>query len=150
MRHVAAIALVALFSAVLLVGFDTEAEAQTVGASGEPVVNEARGWIGTPFYFGGAADASAAGVDCSGLTMLVMSQFGVSLPDSPAAQFGYGVPSDGKAGDLVFFDEHGSGINLVGIATGNGTVIHASEYTGTVTETPIEYLNGYVGARDVL
>jgi hypothetical protein len=56
--------------------------------------------------------------------------------------------SYGEAGDLVFFDEAGYGISHVGIATGYGTVIHASTYYGAVVETPIEYIPGYVGAVD--
>jgi cell wall-associated NlpC family hydrolase len=64
------------------------------------------------------------------------------------AQYAYGTPSYGKAGDLVFFDEAGYGISHVGIATGYGTVIHASTYYGAVVETPIEYIPGYVGAVD--
>ena len=53
-----------------------------------------------------------------------------------------------EAGDMVFFDEAGYGISHVGIATGYGTVIHASTYYGAVVETPIEYIPGYVGAVD--
>src|SRR5215204_6391990 len=62
-----------------------------------------------------------------------------TCPTSPDAQYAYGTPSYGKAGDLVFFDEAGYGISHVGIATGYGTVIHASTYYGAVVETPIEY-----------
>jgi cell wall-associated NlpC family hydrolase len=78
----------------------------------------------------------------------VFADLGVYLPDSPEAQYAYGTPSYGKAGDLVFFDEHGYGISHVGIATGYGTVIHSSTYYGAVVETPIEYIPGYVGAVD--
>jgi cell wall-associated NlpC family hydrolase len=49
---------------------------------------------------------------------------------------------------LVFFDEAGYGISHVGIATGYGTVIHASTYYGAVVETPMGYIPGYVGAVD--
>ena len=48
----------------------------------------------------------------------------------------------------MFFDEAGYGISHVGIATGYGTVIHASTYYGAIVETPIEYIPGYVGAVD--
>jgi cell wall-associated NlpC family hydrolase len=111
-------------------------------ASGQAVVEEAYAWMGTPY--------GAYGVDCSGLTSQVFAQFGVYLPDDPAYQYSYGVPSYGKAGDLVFFDEHGYGISHVGIATGYGTMIHSSNYYGAVVETPIYLVPGYVGARDVL
>jgi len=80
---------------------------------------------------------------------MVFGEFGVYLPADPASQYSYGVPSYGKAGDLVFFDESGYGIPHVGIATGYGTVIHSSTYYGAVVETPIESIPGYVGAVDL-
>lgn len=141
MRHVAIASLcLALLSSALLVGSPSRAEAQT--ATDQAIVEEARSWIGTPY--------GAYGADCSGFTSLVYEEFGVYLPDSPAAQYSYGVPSYGEAGDLVFFDESGYGISHVGIATGYGTVIHSSTYYGAVVETPIYLIPGYVGAADVL
>ncbi|MDP9476441.1 MAG: C40 family peptidase [Actinomycetota bacterium] len=92
-------------------------------------------------------------MDCSCLTMTVFAEFGISLPDDPQAQMGYGTAVSGapQAGDLVFWSEDGSGIAThVGIATGNGTVIHASAYAGYVVETPIEHIPGYLGARRLL
>ena len=139
MRQLAAALLCcALFSAVLLAGSTTEAHAQ--GYSGQAVVDDARSYIGT--YYG------AYGLDCSGFTSAVFADMGVYLPDSPGAQYYYGAPSNAKAGDLVFFDEHGYGISHVGIATGYGTVIHASTYYGAVVESPMGYIPGYVGAVD--
>lgn len=132
-----------LLSVGLLLGSSENAEAQT--ATDQQVVQEARSWIGTPYLYGGA---SSAGVDCSGFTMLVMQQFGAELPRTTTAQFGTGVPSNAKAGDLVFFTNGGYGISHAGIATGEGTVIHASY--GGVTETPMQYLQGYAGSKDVL
>ena len=140
MRHIAAASLCfALFSAVLLVGSPDRAEAQT--ATDQAVVEEARSWIGTPY--------GAYGADCSGLTSQVFAQFGLYLPDDPAAQWSYGFSSTAEAGDLVFYNESGYGISHVGIATGYGTVIHASNYFGAVVETPMYDIPGYVGAVDV-
>lgn len=97
--------------------------------SGSAVVAEAQTWLGVPYVWGGA---SRSGVDCSGLTMLVFAQFGISLPHSAAAQDGYGSPGSGAAGDLVFGDFQGAGtITHVGIATGDGQMINAP-YPGTV------------------
>ena len=138
MRQLAAVLLsCALFSAVLLAGPATEAHAQ---ASGQAVVDDARSYIGTPY--------GAYVMDCSGFTSAVFADLGVYLPDSPGTQYAYGTPSYGKAGDLVFFDEHGYGISHVGIATGYGTVIHASTYYGTVVESSMQYIPGYAGAVD--
>ena len=41
-------------------------------------------------------------------------------------------------------------ITHVGIAMGDGTTIHASNYVGEVTITSIDYVSGYVGARRLL
>ncbi len=130
----------AVFSGALLLGSPDRAEAQT--APDQAIVDEAYGWMGTPY--------GAYGADCSGFTSQVFAQFGIYLPDDPAAQWSYGVASTAEAGDLVFYDEHGWGISHVGIATGYGTVIHASTYYGAVVETPMYDIPGYVGARDVL
>ena len=141
MRHIAAVLLsCALFSAVLLADPTSEAHAQGYGVSGRAVVDDARSYIGTAY--------GAYGMDCSGFTSAVFADLGVYLPDSPGAQYAYGVPSNAKAGDLVFFDESGYGVSHVGIATGYGTVIHASTYYGAVVESPMEYIPGYVGAVD--
>ncbi|HEV2741752.1 MAG TPA: C40 family peptidase, partial [Rubrobacter sp.] len=126
----------AVLSAVLVANTPSEASAQAV--SGEAVVAEAQSYIGTPY--------GAGGLDCSGFTSAVYANLGVSLPDDPAAQYSYGVPSDAAAGDLVFFDEAGYGISHVGIATGYGTVIHSSTYYGTIVESSIYDVPGYVGA----
>jgi cell wall-associated NlpC family hydrolase len=139
LRQIAAVLFFcALFSAVLLTGPANEAQAQT---SGQAVVNDARSYIGTPY--------GAYGLTCSGFTSAVFADLGVYLPGSPGAQYAYGVPSNAKAGDLVFFDESGYGISHVGIATGYGTVIHSSTYYGAVVETSMDYIPGYVGAVDV-
>jgi len=141
MRQLAAALLsCALFPVVLLAGPASEARAQGYDVSGEALVNDAKSYIGTPY--------GAYGFTCSGFTSAVFADLGVYLPDSPGAQYTYGTPSYGNAGDLVFFDEHGYGISHVGIATGYGTVIHASTYHGAIVETPIEYIPGYVGAVD--
>jgi cell wall-associated NlpC family hydrolase len=103
-------------------------------------VDDARSYIGTSY--------GVYGFTCSGFTSAVFADLGVYLPASPDAQYAYGTPSNAKAGDLVFFDEHGYGISHVGIATGYGTVIHSSTYYGEVVETPMENIPGYVGAVD--
>ena len=115
------------------------------------VVAEAQTHMGTPYEFSPPGPCEInVGEDCSCHTMLVFAEFGISLPDSPEGQVGYGTPVEGEpaAGDLLFWSEDGSGIiTHVGIATGNGTTIHASSYEGFVTETPIDLIPGYVGAE---
>ena len=109
------------------------------------VVGIAMRYLGVPYVWGGA---SPSGFDCSGLTMYVYAQVGVSLPHNAAAQYGYGAPvsqGDLQPGDLVFFD----GLGHVGLYIGGGQFIHAP-HTGDVVK--ISSLSGwyaatYVGAR---
>jgi cell wall-associated NlpC family hydrolase/peptidoglycan hydrolase CwlO-like protein len=124
----------------------------TPGASGNGVIDEAKGWLGVPYDYTHMGGMTRRGVDCSAFTAAVYKEFGITLPDDPAAQFGMGTPviGDPKAGDLVFFNEHGDGISHVGIANGDGTLTHASDFTGEVSVTPLKYLTGYAGARRFL
>ena len=108
------------------------------------VVGIAMRYLGTPYVWGGA---SPSGFDCSGFTMYVYAQVGVSLPHSSYAQYGMGVPvsqSDLQPGDLVFF----YGLGHVGIYIGGGNYIHAP-HTGDVVKIS-SISGGYVGARRIL
>ena len=127
----------------------SESEGSTNGSKGQDVVKEARAYMGVRYRLG---RASRSGIDCSGLTMLVYRKFGVSLPHDIEKQYRYGsrVRGEPKTGDLVFFDEHGRGISHGGIATGRGTIIHASDYWNKVTETRTQHIRGYKGARRLL
>jgi cell wall-associated NlpC family hydrolase len=109
------------------------------------VIAEGQRYLGTPYVLGGMESCVPFEMmDCSCFTMTVFSEFGIALPDSPGGQMGYGSPVRGApiAGDLLFWSEDGSGvITHVGIAMGDGTTIHASTYTGSVTQgTPIDSL----------
>jgi cell wall-associated NlpC family hydrolase len=120
------------------------------GRAGQDVVKEARTWIGVRYRLGGQ---TRHGIDCSGLTMMVYKRFGVSLPhwDEKQYRMGARVPKGKEQpGDLVFFNEHGRGISHVGIYSGNGKLIHASDYFNKVTESQMKYIKGYVGARRML
>ncbi len=112
---------------------------------GGQAVAIAERYLGVPYVWGGA---SPSGFDCSGLTMYVYAQLGVSLPHNAASQYAalpHVSEGDLQPGDLVFFD----GLNHVGIYIGGGSIIHAP-HTGTVVQ--ISSLSGggsYYGAARV-
>jgi hypothetical protein len=124
-----------------------------VQAGAQDVVQEARSHIGTPYVHSppGSCEAHRS-EDCSCLTSLVFAEFGVEMPDDPVAQWNYGqdvAKSDLRPGDLVFFKEHGRSdpISHVAIYSGRGNIVHASSYWGSVVERPMEYIDGYYGAK---
>lgn len=94
------------------------------------VVSIAKRYLGAPYQW---AASGPNRFDCSGFTMFVYRQVGVSLPHSSRAQIGCGQRvsrSDLEPGDLVFF---GSPIHHVGMYVGGGQYIHAPS-TGDVVK----------------
>ena len=107
------------------------------------VVGVALSYLGTPYVWAGAAPG---GFDCSGLVMYAYAQFGVSLPHSSYAMWGYGVqvPTDQlEPGDILFFE----GLGHVGIYIGNGEFVDAP-HTGDVVK--VEPLWGSWGAASLV
>ena len=98
------------------------------------VVNYALQFVGNPYVYGGSSLTN--GTDCSGFTMSVYANFGVSLPHSSAAQSNCGTEinlCDAQAGDLIFYTNGGSSIGHVALCIGGGQVVHAAtESTGII------------------
>ncbi len=97
--------------------------AQPVNPDHSSVVAFAASYVGkVPYVWGGS---TPAGFDCSGFTMYVYSNFGVSLPHNAAAQQACTTPvpaGQEQPGDLVFF---GDPAYHVGIYAGGGSIIDA-------------------------
>lgn len=122
-----------------------------VSINGSSVVATASKYIGYRYVYGGT---TPSGFDCSGFTLYVYKQYGISLSRTAAGQYSNGVSvsrSQLQPGDLVMFGK--AGINHVGIYIGGGRMIHAANASRGVTIDTINsgYYNvNYVGARRVL
>lgn len=107
------------------------------------VVAIAKSKLGAPYRW---AAAGPNAFDCSGFTMWVYAQVGVSLPHSSRAQINSGPRvsrANLKPGDLVFFGR--SVIHHVGMYVGGGMYIHAPR-TGDVVKISSLDRSDYVGA----
>jgi cell wall-associated NlpC family hydrolase len=110
------------------------------------VVGIAMQYLGVPYVWGGA---SPSGFDCSGFSMYVFAQIGVSLPHHAASQYGMGSPvsrSELAPGDLVFFN----GLGHMGIYIGGDQFIHAPHSGDVVKISSLSqdwYARTWVGAR---
>ena len=95
----------------------------------------ARQFVGNPYRWGGTS--LTKGADCSGFTLSVYANYGVSLPHSSKAQANCGTRidvSEVQPGDLVFYG--GKNIHHVAMYIGNGQVVHAqSTDTGIVVSS---------------
>jgi cell wall-associated NlpC family hydrolase len=103
---------------------------------GSTIIAIAMRYIGVPYVYGGA---SPRGFDCSGLTMYVFAQLGVSLARSADAQY-RSLPriprSQAQPGDLVFY-LGGGGAYHVGIYLGGNKMIAAPHSGLRVRVQPI-------------
>lgn len=95
----------------------------------------ARQFVGNAYKWGGTS--LTKGADCSGFTMSVFANYGVSLPHSSKAQANCGTKvdlSEVQPGDLIFYG--GSNIHHVALYIGNGQIVHAqSSDTGIVVSS---------------
>lgn len=136
---------------------DTSSTTNMVSLSiGQQIVEHAKKYLGCKYVYGGSGPST---FDCSGFTMYVLKNFGITLSHSARAQSKVGIyveKQDLQAGDLVFFTDYetGEGIGHCGIYIGDGNFIHASSGTGYCvkisTLTSGSYLKRYETARRVI
>lgn len=127
-RFLSTVFLVAVIAAIPLPAF----AATTNGVRGDRVVKTALSYLGRPYVFGSTGPRT---FDCSGFTRFVMAKsVGISLPRTAAAQSRVGrliSKASLQKGDLVLFkNTYKAGVSHVGIALGNGRMVHAWPSSG--------------------
>ena len=126
---------------------DTEdtAETEEVSFTGKMVVNFARRFLGGKYRYGGSSLTN--GTDCSGFTMSVYNNFGVSLPHSSKSQSSVGTAvsslEEAEAGDLICYSGH------VALYIGDGQIIHALNERKGIIISDARY-NNILAIRRVL
>ena len=114
------------------------------------IVNYALQFVGNPYVWGGTSLTN--GVDCSGFTMKVLQNFGVSLPhySGSQAQMGKGIKSsEMRPGDLIFYAGSNGRVNHVAMYIGNGQVVHAASRKSGIKISTWNYRSP-VAIRNVL
>ena len=111
---------------------------------GQQVADFALQFVGNPYVYGGTSLTN--GADCSGFTLAVYSNFGVSLPHSAAAQnkkgANVGSVANAVPGDLIYYSGH------IGIYIGNEQIVHASNSrTGIIVSNA--YYDKVLGVRRI-
>lgn len=114
------------------------------------VVQRARSLIGRRYRYA----TCRIRMSCTCLTKRTWGPFGHTLPMTEVGQWAYEparfvAKSDLRGGDIVFFKEAGwsNPITHVGIYSGNGNLVHASNYFDKVVESKMLYIAGYYGAK---
>lgn len=112
----------------------------------QAAVDHALAQQGKPYVYGGTGPG---GYDCSGLTWSAYRAAGVQLPRTSRAQATAGVEIPWyamQAGDLItFYDPVGH----VGMAIGNGMMVHSSTYGKPVSVVRVDSVPGYHSTRRV-
>jgi gamma-D-glutamyl-L-lysine dipeptidyl-peptidase len=105
--------------------------------SGEALVAQARLHLGLAYLWGGM---SPYGLDCSGLVHLSLRSLGLLVPRDAHDQQDASTPVEVDAvrpGEMLFFARNGQPAHHVGIATGEGRMLHAPETGAVIVEEPL-------------
>jgi len=129
---------------------ETSSEVSTVGAA---VAAAAWNYLGIPYVYGGS---SPSGFDCSGFTLYLFKQHGISLPHGATAQYKncgeYVAKENLQPGDLVFFSDSSHAIGHCAVYVGDDTIIHARSSVKSVVTNKLSsnyYTSHYVGAKRI-
>jgi murein DD-endopeptidase len=118
------------------------------------LIRTARGQLGVRYSSGG--NSPLTGFDCSGFTLWVFLQHGISLPRQSYDQYRLGQQvkaGEFRSGDLVFFEIEKKGASHVGIYVDQGWFIHCSSTGGSVREEDLNqkyWQKHFLGARRLL
>ncbi|QFS94573.1 Peptidoglycan endopeptidase RipA precursor (plasmid) [Mycobacterium sp. THAF192] len=121
----------------------TGADVGPGSAHGRKIAELALSKRGTPYVWGGgnANGPTGGGFDCSGLTQWATYQAtGILLPRTTYDQVGVGTTvsaGSAQAGDLVLSNWQGGRPEHVGIALGDGNVVHAPQRGDVVKVSPM-------------
>ena len=118
--------------------------AAVVSATRTAIVAYAKQFLGNPYVYGGTSLTN--GADCSGFTLAVYRNFGVSLPHSSRAQANCGTKikvGDVKPGDLIFYTNRKGTVNHVAMYIGNGQIVHAASRRSGIKISTWNYRNPY-------
>lgn len=103
-------------------------------ARGREIADYGLKFVGNPYVYGGTS--LTKGADCSGFTLSVFNNFGISLPRTSTEQRGAGrevAYEDAQPGDLVCYAGH------IGIYIGDGKIVHASTPATGIKVSPATY-----------
>lgn len=109
----------------------------------DSVVEYALQFVGNPYVYGGTSLTN--GTDCSGFTMSVYKNFGISINRTSREQAYNGNSikrSELQKGDLVFYTSGGR-INHVAMYIGNGKIVHASNPSTGIKVSDMDYRTPY-------